>query len=299
MAHITLPRLHVGDAWRAGALTLFPLWSEAPSIHGLDLNASTIDVGEREGAPVVSELVVRNRGTRTALLLEGEMLEGGWQHRVLNSDLLLEPGQAHVADVWCVEHGRWHGTGAHTRTTRMSSGSVRAALRRDHTERQETVWHRVAEFDIALGASPTASLADHLDRVAQSTAHNDDQHSFAAIPRRPLSGQRGVLIALGGEPAWLELMPSSGALARRWRSLIDGALLDAALAPSRDTRSQSARDFVAAAMNLRLTDTGGAGAGRAVAGVRRGLNARGLTHTNGTLLHSLMFNSEHRSLALV
>ena len=49
------------------------------------------------------------RAIVASLLLEGEMLEGGWQHRVLDCDLLLDAGGSYVAPVSCVEHGRWHG----------------------------------------------------------------------------------------------------------------------------------------------------------------------------------------------
>jgi len=291
--NLTIPRLHVGDGWRAEALTLFPVWTESQSTHGLALGAGTVEIAERDGAPVVSELVVRNTGSKPALLLEGEMLEGGWQHRVLNTDLLLEPGDAYVADVSCVEHGRWSGGSTHVRSSRMSSGSVRAALRTDSGDRQHRVWEQVARFDQSLGVSPTSSLADHLDRVTHTSAD-----VISEIPRRPLSGQRGVIVALGGEPAWLELMPSTGALATRWRSLVEAAMLDAALSTSVSTRGQSARDFAAAVVRVPLQAAGSGGAGRAVAGERRALSARGIVRNDGALLHSLVMNTAHRELVL-
>ena len=113
----TMPRMHVGDGWRAGALTLFPLWLKGPAVPGLSVGVGGIEVAERDGAPVVGELVVRNTSPKTALLLEGEVLEGGWQHRVLNADLLLEAGQAHVTEVSCIEQGRWSGANTHGRRT--------------------------------------------------------------------------------------------------------------------------------------------------------------------------------------
>lgn len=290
---LEMPRLHVGDGWHCDGLTLFPVWVQAPSIHGLSLGAGTVEVSEREGAPIVGELTVRNTGTKPALLLEGEMLEGGWQHRVLDADLLLAPGAATAARVSCVERGRWQGGTAHVRSSRMSSGSVRVALRQPDDRRQGQVWQSVARFDQHLGASPTSSLADHLDRL-ESRARDA---GFGDIPQRPVSGQRGVIVALGGHPAWLEVMPSSGALANRWRSLVEAALLDAALAPRVRTAGQAARDFAAAAAHLPLQVTGSGGSGRAVTGVRRALNARGLITADGVLVHSLVMNTAHHAFA--
>ncbi len=293
MHNLTMPRLHVGDGWKANALTLFPVWAETPSTHGLALGPGTVEVAERDGSPVVGQLVVRNAGSKPALLLEGEMLEGGWQHRVLNGDLLLEPGVSHVADVSCIEHGRWNGGSSHRRSSRMSSGNVRAALRTDQGERQHSVWRQVSRFDQTLGASPTSSLVDHLDNVTRASTG-----SLGDIPRRPVSGQRGVIVALGGEPAWLELMPSGGALASRWRSLVEAAMLDAAMAPPIATSGQAARDFAMNVARVPLLVAGLSGSGRAVAGERRALSARGIVRGDGTLLHSLVMNLSHRELVL-
>jgi len=74
---------------------------------GVDTGVTArVSVAERAGSPVVGELIVTNEGARPVLLLEGELLEGGWQHRTLVHDLLLAPGSSRVVEVACVEHGR-------------------------------------------------------------------------------------------------------------------------------------------------------------------------------------------------
>ena len=55
---------------------------------------------------MVDQLVVTNRGRRPALVCEGELLEGGAQHRVAATSALINPGRSHVLDVRCVEEGR-------------------------------------------------------------------------------------------------------------------------------------------------------------------------------------------------
>ncbi len=292
-----MPRLHVGDGWRAGTLTLFPVWVEGPTVHGLSVGTGGVEVAERDGAPVVGELVLSNTSDRPVLLFEGELLEGGWQHRVLNADLLLGVGKAQVAEVSCVEQGRWSGTARHARRARLASGSVRLGLRGHPSGRQSDVWRRVSRFEPALGPTPTFSLADHLDRVGSGTdaaGHPMGRGDASHVPTRPLSGQRGVIVGLGGRPAWLEILPTARALAEYWTALVDAALLDGQLAIRRATPGQAARDFAATCRSLPLGRVGLAGAAIAVAGSRGSLTARGVAAAQAQLLHVLAFDRDHR-----
>ena len=108
------PALHVGQGTYSAGLTLFPVWVGAPAWPGVLVGAQPgVTVAEREGSPVVGELVVTNGRPDPVLLLEGEMLEGGWQNRTLARSVLLAPGKRSVVDVCCVEQGRWGGAAAH------------------------------------------------------------------------------------------------------------------------------------------------------------------------------------------
>ena len=106
-------RLHVGQGTARGPLTVFPVWTDAPSLgssHRTGADAP-VDVAERAGSPAVDQLVVTNRGDRPVLLLAGELLEGGMQHRALTATTMLAPSRPTVLPVVCVEQGRWHGDG--------------------------------------------------------------------------------------------------------------------------------------------------------------------------------------------
>jgi hypothetical protein len=56
-------------------------------------DAATIKVAEREPHPVVSELVLTNAGSQPALLVEGELLEGGWRRRRSSTTWYWPPGR--------------------------------------------------------------------------------------------------------------------------------------------------------------------------------------------------------------
>ena len=162
-----MPELHVGRGTGFGPLTVFPVWTGAAAPAGLVTGrAAHVDVAERADGPSVGELVVTNVGDRVALLVEGELLEGGWQHRALIHDVILSPGVSMAVAVACVEHGRWAGSSPLKRRARRASASVRAALHAASPGMQNDVWQRIGRYDAALGGSPTQSYVDHLDRLA-------------------------------------------------------------------------------------------------------------------------------------
>ena len=122
-----MPELHVGRGTGLGPLTMFPVWTDAVAPAGLVTGrAAHVNVAERADGPSVGELMLTNIGDRVALLVEGEVLEGGWQHRVLVHDLVLSPGVSVAAVVVCVEQGRWEGSSPLARRARRASASVRA-----------------------------------------------------------------------------------------------------------------------------------------------------------------------------
>jgi hypothetical protein len=74
--------IHLGRPITRGALTVFPLWNGAAvASRGDDVSSADLTVEERAGLAVVTELIVTNNGRRPVLVLEGELLEGGQQHR--------------------------------------------------------------------------------------------------------------------------------------------------------------------------------------------------------------------------
>ena len=301
---LMMPTLHVGQGTHLGGLSVFPVWTDAPVVSGLVTGrAARVQVAEREGSPVVGELVLKNLGAKPALLVAGELFEGGWQHRALNHDILLMAGQQLVASVSCVEAGRWHGATAQVRRSRRASMMIRSAQTiADEGERQGQVWERASRYDTAFGASPTASYVDHLNRRAapDAPAGIDDGEAqqaglAAAIKKiRVLPGQRGVLIGLGGQPAFLEVFASPTGLRRHLPGLLEAAAIDAALLPAEPTPGRRARRFAGALANAPIGDELGAdaGAGHAMASRSKYHEIRGLGW-NGQLLHATVFNRRH------
>ncbi|MBH0081964.1 ARPP-1 family domain-containing protein [Salinibacterium sp. SWN167] len=282
-----LPQLHVGHGSHHGALSIFPLWVNSPRVTGLDWKASSIRTAEREGSPVVGELVLHNSTARPVVALEGDLLKGGWQDRMLARSLLLEPFEARVAEVFCVEAGRWGARPVETQAAHEASGRRSAlSVRRGNAgdgerggSQQSEVWQRISRFENALGATASSSMLDHLDRSAP--------HHARQLGARPLDGQRGVIIGIGGRVIGAELFGNTAGLRSRWQGILAAAALDAQLAPRRRTTAHDARVFTRHLQGVTLEDGGDGGLARAVRSQQSRLRASGIVNANAhTSMHT-------------
>lgn len=242
--------LHVGSPAVRGGLTVFPVFNGgAVARRGYDVAGSSVTVAERAGAPVVGELVVTNRGARPALVCEGELLEGGWQHRVAAATVLVAAGASAVIEVRCVEQGRWSGDGRHVR------GGARAPVAVRTAGGQQQVWDRVARY----GASPTGSLLD-------TTRDRVEAADELVRGLRPCAFQSGVLVGVAGQPLLLEVFDSPRTLAAVWDGLLRGVAVDALDAPPGETPGRRARRFVRHLPDVVLGPVGVGGCGTALRG---------------------------------
>lgn len=276
-----IPQLHVGAGTAAGPLTIFPVWTAGAGRLGIStgLNAD-IAVSELTSGARVGNLTILNKGKTNALLLEGELLEGGQQHRTCSRDVLVGPGESMDIETFCVEAGRWEaGQSIHRRLARRAPVNVRAELAyagaAPGRDSQAQIWERVRRFDAARGPSATSSLPEHLDRFGGDTR----PQSVPPIPK-PLEGQRGVIIGVAGQPLLLEVFGTATLFRRHYRQLIEAVLLDAELLPASARNAapmpgQAARDLAAIAGPMDFGEFYGSG------DVRRHDTMRS-RHINGT-----------------
>ena len=98
------------------------------------------------------------------MLLEGDLVEGGWQNRMLAASTLVRPGATSVLAARCVEQGRWHGQGQQHGHPAAGRYSVNAARRSaDGLVDQGDVWRRIGRFEQLYGHTPSASLTEYRD----------------------------------------------------------------------------------------------------------------------------------------
>lgn len=246
-----LPALHVGRGTRYGNITWFPIWSDAPvAPRDYITKVASGEVAVVEGdVPTVGFLNVANQCDKPVLLLEGTLLEGGWQHRALTRTMLVEARSTTRMPVVCVEQGRWGGVATQRVGVKSAPARVRGAMRgmRKATNGkvyqsnadQGAVWSEVRGFsqDNQV-ARPTESLVEVQNELEAKIADLNLAKPVALL------GQRGVLVAVGGHPLALELFDHPETLAERLETILDAYLPESLIKPFKECRSQLARDFV-------------------------------------------------------
>ncbi len=294
-----LPALHVGSPAQAGPLTVFPVWTDAP----LDTKPyrTTLPksgrVGELQSGPSVPELRVTNPGAVPVLLFEGALLDGGWQHRVLATSVLVGAHADVTVKVCCVEQHRWGGGHDQRLGGRRAPLAVRGALRGiragvrlepEHSRQanQGDVWGRVAHYESGHGRSHTSSLVEvqrGLDRQIEKIVREV----------RPLPAQRGVLIGVAGHPVLLEVFDHPHTLSEQWDAILSAVAVDALLVPEEPTPGYRARAFAHRTLATAVADSGPAGVAIAIAGNDADLiSARGLA-TSDRVIYAGVVNTRH------
>ncbi len=297
---VAMPALHLGSPVQAGPLTIFPVWTDAP----LDTRSyrtklpKSGGVAELQDGPSVPELKVTNPGNVPVLLIEGALLEGGWQHRVIAHSVLIGAHDDVTVEVRCVEQRRWGGDRDQRMGTRRAPLAVRGALRdirtgvprraeHLHVSDQGDVWARVGHYERAFAPSGTSSLVEVQGGL-------DDQIRDIVHAVKPLPAQRGVLIGVAGHPAILEVFDHPQTLIDQWEAILSSVAVDALLTPAEPTPGYRAREFVRRVMATSVEEAGPAGTATAFAGTDGNLiSARGIS-IEDRLIHAAVVNTRHQ-----
>lgn len=219
----TLAALTLGESARAGALTVFPLLGAddpVPEYLTLDeaLARGCVRVTEVSASGVVPELKVANSGELPILLLDGELLVGAKQNRILNLSILVPPKREMTIPVSCIEVGRWAWQGERFRasacaapaTLRAAKGArVSESLARggERHSNQGEVWAQVDGLMNDMGlASPTHDMHDAFEAKEHELRDLDRE-----LPRH--ANQRGALFGIGARMAGLDLFDRAATFA--------------------------------------------------------------------------------------
>jgi len=208
--------LETAEAQRHGNLLVIPLRHRAPAgpaYIGLRqaLAAKTLRIVEKDGGGSVPELVVVNNGKTGVLILDGEEVRGAKQNRVLNTTIMVKPGESILVPVSCVEAGRWRSvSGCFDDSDQILSASARTGKCERVTENlrhygrydgdQDAVWRDVGLLLEDAGAdSPTSAMSDAF--LQQSEQLGTYQKAFPL-----LEGQAGLIVVSNGRVASLDVL---------------------------------------------------------------------------------------------
>jgi len=242
----------------AGRLSLIPLvagtgtcTAELPGylLYQQAQDMGLISIEETSESGTVGQLQVQNRAGQPVLLVEGEVLLGMKQTRVLNLTILV-PAQARLTvPVSCVESGRWCATSeaATGKSDIHLAPSIRAAktvtvarsmrTARSFASDQGAVWNgvdRVLEsFDVE---SPSSSYAD---------LAGEDSSRFLQVARtiEPEPGQVGVIACAAGRVTCVDVFESPIVLAAFWEGLVASYQAEAIVPAGKPAKPDKARSW--------------------------------------------------------
>src|SRR5712692_8035115 len=257
------PGFRLGTPQTAGRLTLLPVFNDGPGLEYVTFadaqKDGTAQITEVGWFGAVSTLEVKTSSKVPVLMIDGEILVGLKQNRVLNTTILIPAKTRLKVPVACVEAGRWrratskasradYALSPKIRTRKRHSVTLSARASGKFTADQGAVWDEVAGSLGDLGVhSETLAYSD-----IEKQRRPEIQDRLSQLQPEP--GQSGVLALIGGEAVAFDLFDRPSTLARMWQALI-GSYIAESLVPN---PSNEPTDLEAAVEWIR-----GAGAGEA------------------------------------
>ncbi len=242
-----LQTVDLGTPQTFGGMMLFPLLrpiAAEPDYWTLTeaMSQNLLKITEVSAGGHVPELLCRNLGDRSVLLVDGEELVGAKQNRILNLTVLVPAHTDLTIPVSCVERGRWHYDSYEFAVAdRAYHPTGRAKKARHVTEslklmgsryaNQGEVWADVDEhLEMFTCNSPTDALAD----VYEKTSYSLNQYvgAFQAIAH-----QIGALFVVHGQILGLELFDFPATFSKLLPKFSRSYGLEA-LKPSRSQRAE-------------------------------------------------------------
>lgn len=303
--------LEIGAPATAGSLALIPLLgrgsttSAEPAGYLLYQQAhdmGLISIAEIDQAGAVDKLRVTNRANTPVLLVEGEVLLGMKQTRVLNLTILVAAQSKLTVPVSCVEAGRWRATSAAAigKSDVHLAPSVRAAKAvtvarsmrsaRTFDSDQGAVWAGIDSVLDRHGAkAPSRSYAD-------LAASHPSRFTHVALSVEPEPRQVGVIACVGGRVACVDVFEAPQVLAALWEGLVASYQAEAMVAEARPAKPNGARRWFRSIAAGSPNVGPEIGLGAHVTVVAPDVEAAALVH-EGKILHLSAFPAHHASTA--
>ncbi|MHC4982139.1 MAG: ARPP-1 family domain-containing protein [Planctomycetota bacterium] len=239
--------------------------------------AEHLVITEKDQASV-PEVHVENTGVKTVFLMNGEIVKGGKQTRVIKKDTVIEAKQKVTVPVFCVERRRWKGAKGFDHSLNFAPPNIRDAINRDAD--QSAVWEEVRRTNKAVGAeSGTESLDEALDSEKVKEAH-EEAHDALGEFSPPDTVGIAVADARTGRVVGVEIFGRRDLFEALQNKLIEGYTTDLVVAAgkwdeqdAKEVTKDDVKDFIALALkgSSKYEDTPGSGKGiDLVSGTLRG-----------------------------
>ena len=187
-----------------------------------------LKVKEHEQGATVNTLQVQNTSKDTIYLMQGEVVVGGQQDRMLAQDLLVPPGATMDIGAFCVEQGRWSENGdgqQFGRTAGVASQNVRkaAAVNKD----QSDVWEKVAlNVRKANAQAPSGSYVSMVNDPAYQVERKAYRQKLMDLPAAR-AHTVGVIAVSGDRVIGCDVFANAALFQQAYPQLIEAYIAEA------------------------------------------------------------------------
>lgn len=307
---MTSINLFINETQQIGPLHVWPLKVTGVSSHpyaaapfGDKLAFSEYDDGDGARVNVIE---VHNPTD------EDFMIPSGWivganllQVRTFNQSVFVAAGESLLADVSCVEKGRWSAgendvDGGRAPITVISAGwdydIERQVWVLDKSSRQARVWNQVSRQESRFGSRETSSLQQIMREDSEVSGIQSHIQQISQESLRTFQNQNGYLIAVDGQPILMEVFSDSRNIRKTLLETVRAISFDIAQLDFEPTLDSDVRKFVEEAnlgnlVSIHLDDWA-----NEFAGGSNGVDTKASKDRQGQLLHSISINRRHRLL---
>lgn len=233
-----IENLYTGEPVSVGQLKVTPVFiREERALPFLEfeeaLARGLVEVTEVSEGGSVPNLFVNNKAERDVIIVDGQLLVGAKQNRVVNTTIVVPARTSVEIPVTCVEQGRWRyssrsfssgGSHEYSSLRSLKHRSVTQSLREtgEYRSDQGSVWGDIrAKASRMASASPTMSMSD----VYESSVSREDE-SRLAEEVKPRPGQVGYFAYVREGFAGGDVFGSSELCRAKLSKLLRGHYLD-------------------------------------------------------------------------
>ena len=186
--------------------------------------------GRFDDSNAVNTLTVQSKLRDTTILLEGDIIQGGNQDRIIAETTIVPPMTVMDIPVFCVEKGRWHYREndkaneqerkiyAFTGHFNMGSQSLRATVR--HKADQQAVWDEVGNITKANAAESSTKTYTHLQNSEQFATDLAQYIEFFKERFADRDDMVGVVAVSGGRIIGTDVFGSTTLFERKYEALL-------------------------------------------------------------------------------
>ena len=215
--------------------------------------------GSRDDRDAVNTLTVQNKSIDTIFLMEGDIVQGGRQDRILAQDMVVPPRTLRDISVFCVEHGRWAYKNAESETPIAMTGETAKQYRKiqaftgyynvassqvrrvvQKTNNQQAVWNEVNEVRSTFNVTSPTQAYTGLESSPDYTRERDGYLDFFKEKFADSEDIIGVVAVSNGKILGTDIFGHPALFKKQYKALIHSYTAEA-MAAEKSSTSLSAK----------------------------------------------------------